>query len=164
MLGIRTARLITLVLAAMVVLLTAGCQSHFPADAQGTLDRASGGTLRVGISENVPFTEVDADGTVTGSEVELMTQYAASIGAEIDWVPAGENVLAASMQAGDLDVVIGGLASDAPWTSQIALTRPYMTTTGPEGKTVKIVMGVTPGENALLVDLERFLAEEAGDL
>ncbi|APX32336.1 ABC transporter substrate-binding protein [Brachybacterium sp. P6-10-X1] len=164
MVGRRTARSIAIAALALLTLLATGCQGHFPADAQGTLDRATGGVLRVGISENAPFTEVAEDGTVSGSEVELIQEYAASIDAEIEWTPAGENTLAAMMKAGDLDVVIGGLASDAPWTSKISLTRPYTTTTGPDGSPVKIVMGVTPGENALQVDLERFLAEEVGDL
>lgn len=147
-----------------LVLLMASCQSSFPADSQGTLERATGGELRVGISENPPFTEVAPDGAVSGSEVDLVTDYAETIDAEITWVPAGENVLAAEMKAGSLDVVIGGLPTDAPWTSEIALTRPYTTTTGPDGKAVKIAVGVTPGENALMVDLERFLAEQGGEL
>lgn len=136
----------------------------FPADAQGTLERAAGGELRVGVSVNPPFTDVSADGSVAGSEVDLIEVYADRIDADIVWTPAGENTLAAAMGAGELDVVIGGLASDVPWTSDVALTRPYTTATGPDGSTVKIVMGVTPGENALLVDLEHFLAEEAGEL
>ncbi len=151
-------------MAALLLVVSAGCQGRFPADAQGTLERASGGRLRVGISENPPFTEVAADGTVGGSEVDLLTEYAATIDAEVHWVPGGENVLAAAMKEGDLDVVIGGLAADVPWTSQIALTRAYTTTQGPDGSTVKIVMGVQPGENALLVDLEQFLAERGGEL
>ncbi|MFC7376235.1 substrate-binding periplasmic protein [Brachybacterium sp. GCM10030267] len=153
-----------LVLIGMLVIAATGCQGHFPADAQGTLDRATGGELRVGISENPPFTEVGPEGEVSGSEVELVSEYAESIDAEITWVPAGENTLAEKMKAGQLDLVVGGLSSKAPWSSKIALTRPYTTTEGPEGKTVKIVMGVQPGENALMVDLERFLAKEAGEL
>lgn len=159
---LRRARAAVLMIALMLVV--GSCQSSFPADSRGTLERATGGVLRVGISENPPWTEVAADGTVSGSEVELVTAYAETIDAEIEWVPAGENVLAAEMKAGTLDVVIGGLPSDAPWTSEIALTRPYTTTTGPEGKAVKIVFGVPPGENALMVDLERFLAEQGGEL
>lgn len=147
-----------------LVLLLASCQSSFPADSQGTLERATGGELRVGVSENPPFTEVASDGTVGGSEAELVTDYAETIDAEIRWVPGGENVLASEMNAGNLDVVIGGLPADAPWTSEIALTRPYTTTSGAEGKMVGIVVGVTPGENALMVDLERFLAERGGEL
>jgi polar amino acid transport system substrate-binding protein len=165
MTGTRTMhRAGVLIMAALLLVVGAGCQGGFPADAQGTLERARGGELRVGISENPPFTQVAADGTVGGSEVDLLTEYAATIDAEIRWVPGGENVLAAAMQEGELDVVIGGLASDVPWTSQMALTRPYTTTQGPDGSTVKIAIGVTPGENALLVDLEHFLAERGGEL
>lgn len=159
---LRGSRALALLLAA--VLMVSGCQGSFPADAQGTLERASGGELRVGVSENPPWTEVGPDGSVSGSEVDLVTRYAETIDAQVEWVPAGENVLAAEMGAGTLDMVIGGLPSDAPWTSDIAFTRPYTTTTGPEGKKVEIVLGVRPGENALLVDLERFLADQAGEL
>lgn len=149
---------------AVVLLFATGCLGQFPADAQGTLDRATGGVLRVGVSENPPFTQVDADGAVSGSEVDLITEYAASIDAEIDWVPGAESILAEAMGAGELDVVVGGLTSDSPWTSDIALTRPYTETEVPGGSAKKVVMGVQPGENALMVDLELFLAQEAGDL
>ena len=158
---LRRAR--ALVAVAAMVLVIASCQGAFPADSQGTLERATGGEL-LGVSENPPFTGVAPDGAVSGSEVELVTEYAETIDAEVTWVPAGENVLAAEMKAGNLDVVIGGLPADAPWTSDIALTRPYTKTTGPDGRTIEIVLGVTPGENALLVDLERFLAEQGGEL
>jgi ABC-type amino acid transport substrate-binding protein len=152
------------VLLVVAAMLLAACQGHFPADAQGTLDRATGGELRVGISQNPPWTEVARDGTPSGTEVELIQQYAEDIGAEIHWVPGGESALAAAMRAGELDLAIGGFPSDAPWTSQIAFTRPYTTAELSDGSTVKIVMGVRPGENALLVDLETFLVEEAGEL
>lgn len=159
---LRRARSVALLTAMLLVV--AGCQGSFPSDSQGTLERATGGTLRVGISENPPWTEVAPDGTVSGSEVDLVTGYAETIDADIAWVPGGESALAAGMAAGHLDLVIGGLPKDAPWTSEMALTRPYTTATGPEGKKVEIVLGAPPGENALLVDLERFLAEESGEL
>lgn len=153
-----------LILLGVLLLVVAGCQGNFPADARGSLDRATEGELRVGIAENAPWTEVAPDGSVSGTEVELLNDYAETIDAEIRWIPGGENVLAAEMKEGNLDLVIGGLASDVPWTSEIALTRPYATAQGPDGKPVDIVMGVRPGENALLVDLERYLAERAGEL
>lgn len=153
-----------LLLVAAATALLGGCQGGFPADPQGTLDRARDGVLRVGVSENPPWTDVAPDGTVGGSEVELLTDYAQTIDAEVEWVPAGENTLAAMMREGQLDVVVGGLASDVPWTSEIATTRHYTTTTGPDGAEVKIVVGVQPGENALMTDIERFLAERGGEL
>ena len=116
-------------------------------------------------NDNASFiVAVADDGAVSGSEVELLTDYAETIDAEVEWVPAGENTLAAMMREGQLDVVVGGLASDVPWTSEIAATRPYTTTTGPDGAEVKIVVGVQPGENALMTDIERFLAERGGEL
>lgn len=153
-----------LMVVGVLLLTAAGCHGGFPADSQGSLARATGGELRIGIAENPPWTEVAPDGTVSGSEVDLITAYAETLDAEIRWVPAGENALAAEMVEGNIDLVVGGLASDAPWTSEIALTRPYTSTQGPDGKSVDIVMGVRPGENALMVDLERFLAEEGGEL
>ena len=115
--------------------MAAGCQSSFPADSQGSLERVTGGELRIGIAENPPFTEVAPDGAVSGSEVELITAYAETIDAEIHWVPAGENALAAEMVEGNIDLVIGGLASDVPWTSEITLTRPYTSTLRPGRQT-----------------------------
>ena len=149
---------------AAVLLGATGCLGTFPKDTQGTLEQATGGTLRVGVSENPPHTEVSSDGAVSGSEIELITDYAAGIGAELDWVPGAESVLAEAMGAGELDLVIGGLTSDVPWTGDIALTRPYGETQVPGGTVKELVIGVQPGENALMVDLELFLAEAAGDL
>lgn len=147
-----------------MVLGASGCLGTFPNDAQGTLEQAAQGELRVGVSENPPHTRVDPDGQVSGTEVDLITEYANGIGAEIQWSPGGENVLAEAMGAGELDIVIGGLSSDAPWTSDIALTRPYATIRAPDGSTKKLVMGVQPGENALMIDLELYLARQAGEL
>src|SRR5699024_6862975 len=84
-----------LLLVAAATILLAGCQGGFHADPQGTLDRAREGVLRVGVSENPPLTDVAPDGTVGGSEVELLTDYAETIDAGVEWVPAGENTLAA---------------------------------------------------------------------
>ena len=153
-----------LLVSVAATLLLVGCQGGLPADPQGTLVRATGGVLRVGVGENPPWTEVASDGTVTGSEVALLSDYAETIDAEVEWVPAGENTLAAMMREGRLDVVVGGLASDVPWTSEIATTRPYTTTIGADGSEVKVVVGVRPGENALMTDIERFLAERGGEL
>lgn len=93
-----------------------------------------------------------------------MREYAASIDAEIDWMPGPESALAEAMKAGELDVVIGGFTEDSPFTGDMAFTRPYTTLERPDGSTAKVVMGVRPGENALMVDLELFLARTTGEI
>lgn len=147
-----------------VLVLATGCAGGLPRDAQGSLDRARGGVLRVGVSEHPPFTVVEANGEISGDEVELMREYAAGIDAEVEWTPGPESLLSEAMKDGQLDVVIGGFTADSPWTSTIAFTRPYTTLDRPDGSTAKVVMGVRPGENALMVDLELFLARTAGEI
>lgn len=166
--GPRRARIRRTVAAAaaliVMLLVTTGCLGSMPRDSQGTLDRATGGVLRVGVSEHPPFTVVGENGDVSGEEVDLIQQYAAGIDARIEWTAGPESVLSEAMKNGDLDVVIGGFTADAPWTSTIAFTRPYTTLERRDGSTAKVVMGVRPGENALMVDLELFLARAAGEI
>lgn len=147
-------RLSTALLTPCILALSA-CGS-IPADSAGTLDRARGGTLVVGVSENEPWTDVDdSTGEVSGSEAELIEGFAESIDADVEWVPGSESVLAEQIKEGELDVIIGGLTKKSPWSSHMALTRPY---------TEDLVMGVQMGENELQVALERYLAEESGEI
>lgn len=150
-----------LVLAVIVTVLLSGCtEPNFPRDPGGTLLRASDGELRVGVSENPPHTEVADDGSVSGEEVDIIEAYAESIGAEVVWSDGAESVLMEQLKLGELDILVGGLSSDSPWTTHAAFTRPYAEVTGPDGKPRKLVIAVVMGENALQSNLERFLVEE----
>lgn len=136
----------------------AGCSS-IPADSVGTLDRATGGTLVVGVSEHHPWTDVSETGEYSGSEVDLIESFADSIDAEIEWHAAPESVLAGQISEDLLDVMIGGLTTSSPWTTHMATTRSYAKVNGED-----MVMGVRMGENELMVALERHLAQEHGEI
>ncbi|AXE37714.1 transporter substrate-binding domain-containing protein [Acidipropionibacterium virtanenii] len=146
-------------LMALLLCLVAGCSASWPRDTSGSLDAATGGTLRVGVSVNPPWVTRAPNGGVSGSEARLVRGYARTIDADIRWRVGSESVLAEEIRDGELDVVIGGLTSKSPWTDKMALTRPYRTVTAPDGSSVKMVMGAPLGENALLVSLEKYLAE-----
>lgn len=146
-------------LLALAVLLVAGCGTTFPKDTDGSLDRITGGALRVGVSENPPWTEVADDGGVTGREVDLLAGFAQGQDATVEWTPGAESELIMAMARGDLDVVVGGLTSDSPWEMEVALTRPYAQEVTPDGDTEEMVMATPLGENALLVALETYLAD-----
>ncbi|WP_237769983.1 hypothetical protein [Ornithinimicrobium sp. CNJ-824] len=90
----------------------------------------------------------------------LVRRFAEEQGAEALFVVDGEEALVTLLERGELDVMVGGLSSRSPWSTKVALTRPY-TRTQEEGRTVKHVMAVVRGENALLSELERFLDEES---
>lgn len=155
--------LLAIVTAVALIGLT-GCGISIPADPDGTLDRVSGGTLRVGVSASPPLTETDGPGTPTGSEVELVERFAEEIDADVEWTEGGEADLVFALERGWLDLVIGGFTDATPWTSKAAMTQPYAESTGPEGAKAKHVLLAPMGENAFLVELERFLLEGAGEL
>jgi polar amino acid transport system substrate-binding protein len=151
----RTVRLLAVTVLAVGA--GAGCAA-IPADPEGTLERATGGILRVGMSEHSPWTELE-NGERAGVEVDLVEQFAEDIDAEIEWQDGGEEFLIGELEAGALDVVIGGLTEKSPWVDQAALTRPYVVVTSPSGSPEPHVMASRMGENALLVALERFLED-----
>jgi ABC-type amino acid transport substrate-binding protein len=149
-----------LVLLAMMVGL-AGCSGHFPADPDGTLDRVSGGTLRVGVSHQPPWTDTsESENDPGGIEAQLINDYANSINADVEWHHSGEEQLITMLSERDLDVVVGGLSDQSPWSSDVALTTSYAESLGVDGSTVKHAMAVQMGENAFMTSLEEFLLDQ----
>lgn len=147
--------------ALMLTLALSGCASDFPADPEGMLDRVSGGTLRVGITPNGEWTDVTDEGETSGIEVDLLEDFAATIDAEIAWVEGSEERLFTQLHDGALDMVIGGFTDKTPWIHKAAITKPFTevsTSEGPE----KHVMATAMGENAFLLELERFLLQTEG--
>lgn len=141
----------------------------FPYDPEHTLERVSGDALRVGISENPPWT-VWPDGTPetgqtdeapepAGIEVELLTGFAQTLDAEVVWVAGSEADLMAQLEEGELDVVAAGLESTTPWASHGALTTSYAATRDDAGAEVRHVMATRAGENDFLVALETYLLD-----
>src|SRR5215217_6003062 len=113
--GMRLKRSLAGLLPAALLMLT-GCGSTFPADPQGTLDKAKGGTLRVGATMNGDWVRISAGASggvsgsdVQGTEVDLVRDFATQLGADIEWVAGTEQVLAEELKHGGLDLVIGGL-------------------------------------------------------
>ncbi|UYO97702.1 hypothetical protein OED01_03020 [Microbacterium sp. M28] len=146
---------------AAVILSLTGCLGTVPVDPDGTLDTATAETLRVGVSLEPDLAEAGsaADDAPRGPLVELATDYAESIDARIEWTPAGEETLVKMLEAGDLDLAIGGFSDQTPWAERVGTTRAYSDLPGLDGRTV--VWLVPAGENALLSDVELFLDGEA---
>lgn len=167
--GARSRRRLPRLLALTAVLAPlAGCglaPEHFPADPQGTLSRVEGGFLRVGVAPNPPWTELP-DGAEadplrpSGVEVDLLEGFARTVDAEVVWEAGSEERLVGDLEAGKLDVVVGGLTARTPWVSHAAVTRPYASVPGETGEEELHVMLTPMGENALLVALERYLLEQ----
>lgn len=146
--------------AVLAVLLT-GCGIQVPADPHGTLEHVRDGVMRVGVTENSPWVELGETAEPSGTEPELVAEFANQLGAQIEWTAASEAVLMDSLERGELDMAIGGFLDDTPWAEKGATTLPYVEMTTVDGKE-KHVMIVRMGENGFLVALEKFLLAESG--
>lgn len=144
--------------------LLAGCSGGFPADPDGTLERVTGDALRVGITANPPWTVVEEGAPPSGLEAEVVTEFAETLDADVDWTVGSEERLIGDLEAGELDLVVGGFTGRSPWSARAALTTPYTTVPDEQGAPEPHVMVAPLGENAFLVRLETFLLENHRDV
>lgn len=106
------------------LLALAACDS-FPRDVEGTLERVSGGTMRVGVVENPPWT-VRADTEWGGVEPRLVRAFARELGAEVEWVPGTEQEVLEGVERRQLDLAVGGLTRRSPWRKGLAFSISYL--------------------------------------
>ena len=134
-----------------------GCD--IPQDPDGTLDRVTGGTMRVGVTEADPWVTLEGGEPAGGVEVELVRRFARDLGARVEWIDGSEEELVHAAKEGSLDLVIAGMTNKSRWEKDVALTRPYAE--------AKVVIGASPGEAArdgfdgVRVAAERGSTEEA---
>lgn len=133
----------------ILLLLLTGCD--LPRDPEQTFERVGGGTLRVGITADPPWTTFE-DAQPGGIEATLVEQFAESLHAHVQWTNGSEAELMERLHEGHLDVVIGGLDDASPWTTHSGFTRPYITFAEK-----RHVMAVRQGENRFLLELDTFL-------
>ena len=126
-----------------------------PRDADGTLRRVTGGTMRVGVVEHPPWTKLTPGGGAGGLEAALMAELARELGARVEWVRGPESSLLEALQLRELDVVIGGFTDATPWKKQVAFTKPFYTDT--------IVVGQPPGMPPVRTLERRPVAVKAGE-
>lgn len=127
-------------LAALLSVSSAGC--GFPWDPMGTLERVQGAKMRVGVVENEPWTRMD--GEPSGVEVELIDDFAGTLGAEAVYLRGTTPGLLQAARQGEVDVVIVGFTDESPGIreqKEAGITRPYLVT--------RPVVGVPPGRAGL---------------
>ena len=95
------------VLAGLLVLTLPLPACQWPRDAEGTLDRVTGGTLRVGLVEAEPWVVLDDD-EPDGVEVRLVEELAARLHTEVEWVQGSESALMDALHVRAVDLVVGG--------------------------------------------------------
>lgn len=139
----------------IALLLAVTCAScGIPRDPDGTVARVKGGMMRVGVIAAAPRIASDDTEPVVWEE-SLIREFAAEMGARIEWIRGPEAELMDALKEHQLDLVIGGLTQSTPWGEHVALTNPYHTT--------MVAVGV-PRSAPLIRDLAGLeVAVEIGD-
>ena len=132
-----------------------GCGVTIPSDPNGALARIQGSTLHAGASPSEGLVREGRDGTPRGFLVDLIEAFAEEQDATVDWTIDSEEMLVEMLESGELDVVVGGMTDQTPWTERAGVTRGYPAIEGSAGRSM--VMLVPLGENRLLATLEEFL-------
>lgn len=146
--------------AAIITVVATGCGVSIPADPDGTLDGLRGGTLRAGASIGEPLVQELPDGSPAGPLVDLVDDFAVQEDAAVEWTIGSEETLVTMLEEGTLDIVVGGMTDQTPWSDRAAITRGYPEIEDTGGRS--IVMLVPLGENELLSTLEAFLDRRVG--
>lgn len=150
----RVRRGIGICTASLLLFALTGCGMSIPSDPNGTLSRAAGSELRVGIVVEPGLAE---PGTPpTGPLPDLASEYATSIETTPEWQIGGEETLVRRLENGRLDIAFGNFSENSPWLDRAALSRPFAVG-GSDSR--KLVALVPLGENALLADFETFIDE-----
>lgn len=91
-------------------------------------DESSEPVLRVGISEVPPFVIKEPDGSWRGISIDLWQQVAAQSGYRFELQPMPFKRLLPSLEAGQLDVVVGALTMTAEREARFDFTHPFYRT------------------------------------
>lgn len=82
------------------------------------------GTIRIGVSEFVPWTMKTADGGLVGFEVDVAKRIAADMGVKADLRLYEWDEIIPALQKGEIDVIAGGMVMTAERALQVNFTRP----------------------------------------
>lgn len=136
-----------------VMLILAGA-CDLPRDSQSSWEAAKKTGLKVGIVVNPPFC-YNENGSLKGSEVQLLREFARNEGLEISFEVGSETGLVERLEDYDLQVLAGGFKNNTIWKKKVGLTTTYMD---------KRVMLIPRGENNLLRHLETYLLKKRDGL
>ncbi|WP_197231421.1 cation:dicarboxylate symporter family transporter [Novipirellula artificiosorum] len=102
-----------------------------PGGHQSTLERIrSEKVLRVGYHpEHMPYSFFNSDGELVGMDIELVYQLAEWLKVRLEFVPCNRQSVIERLEAGDVDLVVGGLMMTPERLLRVGFTKPYQSVT-----------------------------------
>jgi polar amino acid transport system substrate-binding protein len=99
-----------------------------PAGARSLLEVRNHGTLRVGVALAAPWAMRDAEGELTGFEIDVANKLAADMRVRAQIVVYEFDDLVPALEAGEIDIVAAGLAIKSERALHVNFSQPYATT------------------------------------
>lgn len=141
-------------------MLITGCGVTIPTDPDGTLNRiASRGELRAGATPAGDALSIDGNRAV-GPLARLVEGFASEQGARVTWVTGSEETLVDELEAGEIDMAVGGMTDATPWGDRVSVSRGYDNVVRGDERSFVILLPL--GENALQTALETYLDRKVG--
>ena len=144
---------------ALLALLALSACSPYPRDADGLSEQAARHGMRVGASEDPPWVQVAADGSVSGVEADLVQDFADAHGYRLEWVPGGHDALMGQLERTGLHAVIGGHHPDSPWKPMVGWSRPLALRASPDGPMPERRIALPPGQSAWHLSVDQYLVD-----
>lgn len=119
----------------------------FPKDPEESYEEARQSALKIGLVENPPFV-VRKGEEVSGSEVDMLREFASRQGLQVEFFKGSETELINKLHKFELHIVAGGMDQKTIWKKKAGLTTTY------DGRHVFLI---PKGENRLLEHLEKFI-------
>ena len=81
-------------------------------------------SIRIGVSEFVPWTMKDGDGNLQGFEIDVGRKLATDLGVEASFLAYEWDEIIPALQNGEIDVIAGGMAITPQRALQVNFSRP----------------------------------------
>lgn len=98
-----------------------------PASADALDDVLERGSIRVGVSEFAPWTMRTKSGDLIGFEIDLANKLAEDMGVTAEFSVYQWDAIIAALQAGEIDMIAGGMAITPARALQVNFSRPVAT-------------------------------------
>lgn len=119
----------------------------FPEDPANTYQDAQSTSLKIGVSSNPPFTHFN-QGKPTGTEIQLLKDFAKTRNLKILYVKGSESELIKKLKNYEVHILAGGFEKKTIWKKDAGTTVTY---------DKDHVFLIPKGENRLLKELETYI-------
>lgn len=117
---------------------------NFPKDPENTYKNAQEHQLKIGVTENIPFTSKNEE----GKEIDFLKEFARSENLETEFIYGSESDLIEKLEKREIAILTGGFDKNTIWVKKAGLSRPY--------DSIHVFL-IPKGENKLLQHLELFI-------